>query len=366
MQQLQVHLEEKSYSIYIGARILQQAGTYIRTVYTGGRAAVVTDETVWKLYGSVLTAALLKEGIDPTPIILKPGEESKSLANLGYVLESLAEMGLTRSELLIAFGGGVMGDLGGFAASSYMRGVPFVQIPTTLLSQVDSSVGGKTAVNLPQGKNLVGAFYQPKLVLADTGTLSSLNDREFAGGMAEVIKYGAIFSAAFLQKLQDAKNRAGAMEQIEEIVYQCCDFKRVVVEKDEFDNGERALLNFGHTFGHTIEKLGNFTDYIHGEAVAMGMVLAALYGENLGKTKQGTAKQLYQICLGYGLPVNHEMHPLQMAPLFHLDKKASGKGITLILAEYAGKCFTDKQTLEHFEAAMQQLEQTVTSGTWSR
>ncbi|MDD3430013.1 MAG: 3-dehydroquinate synthase, partial [Oscillospiraceae bacterium] len=248
----------------------------------------------------------------------------------------------------------------------YMRGVPFVQIPTTLLSQVDSSVGGKTAVNLPQGKNLVGAFYQPKLVLADTATLTTLNDREFAGGMAEVIKYGAIYSEAFLQKLQEAKNRAGAMQQIEEIVYACCDFKRAVVEKDEFDNGERALLNFGHTFGHTIEKLGNFTDYIHGEAVALGMVLAALYGENLGLTTIGTAKQLYDICVGYGLPVQHEVHPLQMAPLFHLDKKASGKTITLILAQYAGKCFAQKQTLESFEAAMQQLEQTLLDGAWSK
>lgn len=364
MKTLTVNLNKHSYNIYIGENTLYYCGEYIRKSYNGSVCAVISDENVWALYGDKLTASLEKAGLTVYTIVLPSGEGSKSIESYSKVLCSLADYGITRSDLLIAFGGGVMGDLGGFCAASYMRGIPFVQIPTTLLSQVDSSVGGKTAINLPNGKNLVGAFYQPKAVLIDTLLLNSLNDREFAAGMAEVIKYGVLFSEEFFTVLQAAKNRSGAMKIIDEIIYKCCDYKRQVVERDEFDNGERMLLNLGHTFGHSIEKLGDFKKYIHGEAVAIGMVNAAAYSEMLGMAKPGCAKAVYEICLGYGLPVSEKISAVQMAEYFSLDKKASGKSISLILIKAIGKGISFNQTVNELCGNMPRLDKYIAESGW--
>ena len=244
MKTLLVELKDRSYNIHIGRGLLDQTGALLEP-FSGRRAVVLTDENVWGLYGERLQEALA-DFFPHKVLVLKHGEGSKSLSNLEIVLEFMAESGLTRSDLLINFGGGVIGDLGGFAAGCYMRGISTVQIPTTLLSQVDSSVGGKTAVNLKCGKNLAGLFWQPKLVIADTEVLHTLPDREFAGGMAEVIKYGAIRSKELFDKLGTYSGRADAAEALPEIIYECCDIKRDIVRRDEFDTGERMLLNFGH------------------------------------------------------------------------------------------------------------------------
>jgi 3-dehydroquinate synthase len=288
MKTLLVELKDRSYNIHIGRGLLDQTGALLEP-FSGRRAVVLTDENVWGLYGERLQEAL-EDFFPHKVLVLKHGEGSKSLSNLEIVLEFMAESGLTRSDLLINFGGGVIGDLGGFAAGCYMRGISTVQIPTTLLSQVDSSVGGKTAVNLKCGKNLAGLFWQPKLVIADTELLHTLPDREFAGGMAEVIKYGAIRSKEMFDKLGTYSGRADAAEALPEIIYECCDIKRDIVRRDEFDTGERMLLNFGHTFGHAVEKIGNYERFIHGEAVAIGMIMAARYGAAAGESEPDLAR----------------------------------------------------------------------------
>ncbi len=336
MRTLQVLLPHSSYEIAIGRQLLPRAGSLVRQVYSGRRAAVVADENVWQLYGQTLCTALHSQGIEPLPVVVPAGEASKQLSRLDQVYQAFAEAGLTRSELIIAFGGGVVGDLAGFAAATYMRGMPYVQLPTTLLAQVDSSVGGKTAVNLPQGKNLVGAFWQPRLVVADTHLLETLNDREFACGMAEVIKYGAIASQPLLEQLQRADGRAGIMQSIEEVVYHCCDIKRSIVQEDERDTGRRMLLNFGHTFGHAIERLGGFSQLNHGEAVGLGMLLAAKAGQTLGISPADCYPPLQQLLERFGLPVEQPFTLLELLPLLALDKKAGQDSLQLILLKELG------------------------------
>lgn len=347
-----VRLAGHAYDIRIGGGLLKTAGEEIAAVHAGRRAVVLTDDNVWPLYGDTLLSSL-GDG-EWRVLVLPHGEATKSLASYGRTLGYMAEAGLTRGDLLIAFGGGVIGDLGGFAAATYMRGIAFVQIPTTLLAQVDSAVGGKTAVNLPNGKNLVGAFHQPVRVLSDTSLLRTLPARELAGGMAEVIKYGAIYDAAFFEKLEShpSLDEAGLLD---EIVYTCCDLKRAVVERDEKDTGERMLLNFGHTFGHAVEQLGNYERFIHGEGVALGMVLAAQAGECLGVTPAGTADRLRRLCGTFGLPTECPYTPAQLAPLMALDKKALGKEIRLVLLREMGSAFVKGLESAAFDRLMGEL-----------
>ena len=350
MRQLQVDLGDRSYPIYIGAGLLKEAGRLIRGAYGGTRAVLLSDDLVWPLYGEALTRALDGAGIRISPVILPHGEGMKTLANLEQLLEAMARAGLTRDSALIALGGGVVGDLGGFAAGVYMRGIPFIQIPTTLLAQVDSSVGGKTAVNLRHGKNLAGIFWQPRLVLADTDTLETLPERELAGGMAEVVKYGAIRSRALFDSLAEISSLSGLTACFPEVIYACCDCKRQLVERDERDTGARMLLNFGHTFGHAIEKLGNYETYIHGEAVAMGMVLAARLGEALGVTTAGVATSISALCSGFQLPVETEITVKALLPHMELDKKAGDGGLRLILLRDIGDAFIYKTSISELEA----------------
>lgn len=348
MTKLDVGLDDRSYEIHIGGGLLRQAGEIISARLGCRRAAVVTDSNVWRLWGSVLEKSLKDSGIDYFTVVIEPGEGSKSIEGLGNLLEEMAENGLTRSGLLIAFGGGVVGDLGGFAASVYMRGIQYMQIPTTLLSQVDSAVGGKTAVNLRHGKNLTGSFWQPGLVISDTDTLQTLPEREFAGGMAEVIKYGVISSRELFDKIKMYPSPEEIKGYMPEIIYSCCDIKRHVVELDERDTGERMILNLGHTFGHAIEKIGNFEKYIHGEAVAMGMVLAAKYGELLGITTAGTAQQIQLLSAQFGLPVYDRIDPALIASLVKLDKKADEGNIRIILIREIGDSFIYNTTTDEF------------------
>ncbi|MBO4992229.1 MAG: 3-dehydroquinate synthase [Firmicutes bacterium] len=356
MERLHIDLNEHSYDILTGHGLLDQAGTLIRRVWSGSRAVVLTDDTVRDLYGSRLEQSLSAAGISAAVFSVAPGEQSKSMKVLEHLLDFMASHGLTRSDLLIVLGGGVAGDLGGFAAACYMRGIAFVQIPTTLLAQVDSGVGGKTAVNLESGKNLVGAFWQPRLVISDTSLLASLSAREFAGGMAEVIKYGCIFDRSFFAFLEGCSDRSELMERMPYIVHRCCDLKRIVVEEDERDTGRRMLLNFGHTFGHAMETIGSYRRYIHGEAVALGMLLAMAYGRLTGVTEEDPAPALIRLCQRFGLPVSTDIPPSAMAEHMLIDKKADGSRIRLILLKNLGEACVETVTKEELIQRMQQLD----------
>jgi 3-dehydroquinate synthase len=331
-----VGLPANHYDILIGNDLLNDFGPLIRNrLMPKGHTAIVTDSTVWALYGKPLSTSLAGAGIPFDPVILPPGEENKSLEGLKTLYSAFASMQLRRNGLIIAFGGGVIGDLAGFAAATWMRGTDYIQIPTTLLAQVDSSVGGKTAIDLPEGKNLAGAFYQPKLVLADIQFLDTLSPRDFRCGMAEVIKYGVIRSTPLLASLREP--RAG--EKLAHVIRQCCRIKSEIVARDERDTGERMILNFGHTFGHAIEKLGGYARHNHGEAVAMGMVLAMITGENLGVTVPGRTGALRELLELHDLET-HCPYPFQtLLPLMALDKKNEGLGIRLVLLKDFGEAF---------------------------
>ncbi len=337
MNILKVNIPGREYDIKIQKGILDNAGVLIAEVSPVGKAAVVTDENVSPLYAEKLLDSLKKSGFSPFLVTVPAGESSKSLKYLEFLYAELLSNKITRSDIVIALGGGVVGDLTGFCASTLLRGIPFVQIPTTLLSQVDSSVGGKVAINLPAGKNLAGAFYQPRLVIIDPNCLDTLSDKIFSDGMAEVIKYGAILDENFFAKLENSASRAKVMEIIEDVIYHSCDLKRQVVEDDELDLGGRMILNFGHTFGHAIEKKYNFETYTHGEAVAAGMVMAAEYGESLGITKDNSKDRIRSLISAFGLPEEIDIDEQTLSGSIAVDKKGKGDFVSLILPEKIGK-----------------------------
>ncbi|WP_195983782.1 3-dehydroquinate synthase [Clostridium sp. D33t1_170424_F3] len=327
----------KSYQIWIERGALDQTGARCASLFhPGAKAVVVTDTHVAPLYLERVSASLRGAGFSVTSCAFPAGEASKRLHTIEDMYSHMAEAHVTRSDFIVALGGGVTGDMAGFAAASYLRGIPFVQVPTTLLSQVDSSVGGKTGVDLPQGKNLVGAFHQPSFVLIDPDTLSTLPAHYFADGMGEVIKYGCIRSRALFDRIAQAEDLRASME---EIIYHCVDIKRDVVERDEFDTGERALLNFGHTFGHALEKLHHYEGLSHGEAVGIGMVMMARLGENAGLTEQGTAEQIIAVLQKYGLPTSSDLPLEQIVAATASDKKSSGSSIGLVLLKKIGESF---------------------------
>ncbi|MEG2420606.1 MAG: 3-dehydroquinate synthase, partial [Oscillospiraceae bacterium] len=279
---------------------------------------------------------------DATLITIPAGESSKSVAMLEWVYDRFMDFGLTRTDGVVALGGGVVGDLAGFAAATILRGVDMVQIPTTLLAQVDSSVGGKVAVDLAAGKNLAGAFHQPKLVLMDPAVLGTLDDKTFADGMAEVIKYGCIMDADFFLQLETAPSRGEIMGNIDSILYTCCNLKQKVVVLDEHDTGERMLLNFGHTLGHAYELAGNYTRYTHGQAVAAGMVKAAELGVALGVTPQNTPERIAVLLACFGLPVQIDCTREEYTAAIALDKKGAGGDISLVLLAELGRAILHK------------------------
>ena len=343
MRTIRVTLPGRSYPIPIERGILDAAGVVSRSfLLHATRIAVVTDSNVGPLYASRVATRMASAGFQVKVITIPAGESSKSMEMLSYLYGELLDFGLTRTDAIAALGGGVVGDLAGFAAATILRGVDFIQIPTTLLAQVDSSVGGKVAVDLPQGKNLAGAFWQPKLVLIDPETLETLPQQVFMDGMAEVVKYGCIRDSAFFDFLEAHYSRKLLMDEMEHIVATCCSIKRDVVEKDERDTGERMLLNFGHTLGHAYELAGNYQTWTHGQAVAAGMVQAAALGERWGITPAGTGARIAALTAAFGLPETIPCTAEQYDAAVGLDKKGTGADITLILLEKLGKAVPHK------------------------
>ena len=338
MKQLTVPLPGREYDILMERGLLDQAGSRCRAVLKkASRLAVVTDSQVGPLYAGRLTASLEEAGFTVRTFVVPAGESSKCAARLSELWEGFMEFGLTRTDAVVALGGGVVGDLAGFAAATGLRGVDFVQIPTTLLAQVDSSVGGKVAIDLAAGKNLAGAFWQPRLVLMDPDVLDTLPLHVFLEGMAEVVKYGCIRDAAFFDFLAARPSRSALMADIEYILYTCCDIKRGVVERDERDTGERMLLNFGHTLGHAYELAGGYETWSHGQAVAAGLCAAAELGVKLGVTPAEVPARLKETMAALDLPTAIPCTAEEYAAAVGLDKKGAGARISLILLEKLGQ-----------------------------
>ena len=337
MSAIQVNIPGRAYDIVCESGVLDRAGALLRPLLKGDLAVIVTDTNVEPLYAARLARSLHQSGFTAAVLEIPAGEQSKSPEVLAELWEQMVDLGLTRSDSVIALGGGVVGDLSGFAAATVLRGVSFVQIPTTLLAQVDSSVGGKVAVDLQAGKNLAGAFYQPKLVLMDPDCLKTLPDRVFADGMAEVIKYGCIWDRRLFALLARLGNREAVSARIGEIALRCCDIKRQVVEQDEFDTGLRMLLNFGHTLGHVYEKAYNYEKYTHGEAVAAGMVAAAKIGQLLGVTPAGPDREIAGVLRQFGLPTAIAARPEGYAAALTKDKKGDGAMISFIALREIGR-----------------------------
>ena len=334
--ELQVALGSRSYPIHIGSGLLGQG--LVRQHIRSAQVAVVTNEVVEPLYAALLEEEL--DGLSARRIVLPDGEQHKNLDSFNRVLTVLLEAGFSRNCTLVALGGGVIGDLCGFAAACYMRGVRFIQVPTTLLAQVDSSVGGKTAVNHPLGKNMIGAFYQPAAVIADTGVLQTLPGREYLAGLAEVIKYGLIRDPRFLDWLE--ANLTSLLQRepaaLAHAIQRSCANKAEVVAADEREAGQRALLNLGHTFGHAIETAQHYQGYLHGEAVAIGMVMAAEFSERMDMLPQGRARRVRELVRAAGLPIDPpaDISAEQFVQIMSRDKKAVDGELRLVLLPELG------------------------------
>ena len=335
---LQVDLGDRSYPITIGQGLLSDSELIARHV-AGKRVAIVTNTTVGPLYLDRLVNLLAGAGKQVTTIVLPDGEEEKNWASLMRVFDVLLEQKFDRKTTLVALGGGVIGDLTGFAAATYMRGVPFIQVPTTLLAQVDSSVGGKTGINHPLGKNMIGAFYQPQAVVADTATLNTLPPRELSAGLAEVIKHGAIIDAAFFDWIEANIGKLVARDAsaLAYAIQRSCEIKAEVVRQDEREGGLRAILNFGHTFGHAIEAGLGYGEWLHGEAVGCGMVMAADLSHRLGFIDAETRKRMIALVQAAGLPtVAPDLGVERWLELMQVDKKNEGGQIKFILIKPLG------------------------------
>ncbi|KAF1296081.1 3-dehydroquinate synthase [Enterococcus sp. JM4C] len=335
---LTVHLPEHNYDILIEKGALNHLGAWVASLWQQQKICIITDETVNQLYGDLVLQQLQAAGFDAVLFAVTPGEKSKSLPVASQLFDFLAEKEFTRTDGILALGGGVVGDLAGFVAATYMRGLHYLQVPTTLLAQVDSSIGGKTAVNTEKAKNLVGAFWQPEGVLIDSLTLQTLEPRRIREGIAEIIKSAAIADKVLWTQLDKLENEQELVERAEEIITACLKIKRAVVEEDVLDNGNRLLLNFGHTIGHAIEATAGYGVVTHGEGVAIGMSQITRIAEEKGLTAVGTTELLNQMITKFGLPIWHK--PWQKETLYHAithDKKTRGSAIKLILLEKIGQ-----------------------------
>ncbi|HEX9872940.1 MAG TPA: 3-dehydroquinate synthase [Deferrimonas sp.] len=340
-EELTVGLGERSYSIRIGEGILADIGEALQRVHFPRRVAVITNPTVEALYGGELLRHLAAAGYRAETIVIPDGEEFKTLRTLETIYTALIEGGFDRSSGLIALGGGVVGDITGFAAATYLRGIPFVQVPTTLLAQVDSSVGGKTAVNHPLGKNLIGAFYQPRHVHIDVATLTTLPPREFAAGMAEVVKYGVIRDRKFFDWLVGARENLQRLDRHALVlaINRSCQIKANVVENDETESSLRAILNYGHTFGHAVEALAGYGHYRHGEAVAIGICIAAAVSCELGLCRAEEVAAIRALLVSFNLPVVPPAFPLEdYLRAMGRDKKVKEGVLRVILNCGIGDC----------------------------
>ena len=342
MRTVHVSLGNRSYAIKIAPDLLGQLGGECARLKLGTRCVIITDTNVGKYFAKTVFNSLARAGFFPALIIVPAGETAKSLKFVQSCHDQLAAQRLERKSFIVALGGGVVGDLAGFVAATYLRGIPFVQVPTTLLAQVDSSVGGKTGVNLRAGKNLVGAFYQPRLVLCDLETLKTLPDREFRAGLAEAIKYGIIFDAKLFAQLErdlpeilkrDSKT-------LSKIIARCCEIKAKVVGQDETESGLRAILNFGHTIGHAIENSSGYGKFLHGEAISIGQVAAAKLSRKILGLPQRDVERIENLFQSAGLPTEIKLNSAQRKKIFaamSLDKKVSGGEIKFVLAKKIGK-----------------------------
>lgn len=342
MRIVKVPLGHRSYSIKVGGGLLSQLGTECAQLKLGQRCAVITDANVGRHFAKAAMKSLTASGFDPVLITVPAGEKSKRLAMVETCYDQLAAHRLERKSFIVALGGGVVGDLAGFVAATYLRGIPFVQVPTTLLAQVDSSVGGKTGVNLKSGKNLVGAFYQPQLVLCDLDALKTLPKREYLSGFGEIIKYGVIYDAILFAQLE--RNLPKLLQReptiLRNVIARCCEIKADVVGQDETESGLRAILNFGHTIGHAIENSSGYGKFLHGEAIAIGQVAAARLSENILGLPSGDVERIRKLFVGAGLPVKIKLDSARRKKLFaamKLDKKVSGGEIKFVLAQKIGR-----------------------------
>ena len=341
MQTITVALGQRSYPIHIAPGILDQAGTFLRDTLGDCALAIITDDHVAPLYLHRVEASLHAAGLRTASIVLPHGEQTKCLARLSELYTFLCDSRITRRDAIVALGGGVIGDLAGLAAATYLRGVRFVQIPTTLLAQVDSSVGGKVAVDLPQGKNLVGAFWQPSLVLCDPDVLTTLTPEYWRDGLGEVVKYGCIGDAALFSLLEECAlgGREAVMGRIDEILRRCIQAKADVVAQDETDMGLRMTLNFGHTIAHAVETCQHYTGLRHGEAVALGMSVITRLTESRGMTALGTATRLDHLLRALGMPTQLPDIPEdQLIAAMGLDKKSVGASLRVIVLDEIGTC----------------------------
>ncbi|MGB9715594.1 MAG: 3-dehydroquinate synthase [Thermodesulfovibrionales bacterium] len=341
MEKVKVKLKERSYDICIGKDILRDIGNIIRTFRLSPRIAIVSNPTVYPLYGKIIEDSLKKTDFDVTVVTIPDGEEYKDLLWLEHIYNKLLIAKLDRKSTLIALGGGVIGDITGFAASTYMRGISYIQIPTTLLAQVDSSVGGKTGVNHPLGKNMIGTFWQPRLVWIDVSTLKTLPKREFLAGIAEIIKYGVIWDKDLFNYLEEKREKILKLDErlITNIIRRSCEIKAGIVSKDERESGLRSILNFGHTIGHAIETVTEYTRYLHGEAIAIGMGLEAELAGKLKFISFDKVHRIKSLIESYGLPskIPDDINRHRILLSMELDKKAVAGELKFILPERIGK-----------------------------
>ncbi|HHU92868.1 MAG TPA: 3-dehydroquinate synthase [Halanaerobiaceae bacterium] len=338
--------EQRDYEIIIGAGLLNRLDKYIGQLYQGKKIFLVTDENVMKFYGEQVKEVLSSAGYEITLYVLPAGEEAKSSPYLKKGYDYLLENNFNRDNLILALGGGVVGDLAGFLAATFMRGIPFVQIPTTLLAQVDSSVGGKTAINHPRGKNLIGAFYQPKMVLIDPGFLQTLPVRELRTGLAEVLKYGFIVDRDLLDFMAGHREEILNLETaaLTRIIQTSCRIKAAIVREDEKEKGMRALLNFGHTIGHALEAVTEYKKYTHGEAVAIGMVAAGELSRSVENLEKAEVDYLKELIRAYGLPLSCQYGEglKEVYERLFYDKKVQKNKLRWILLKELGAAYIDE------------------------
>jgi len=328
-----------TYPLYIQRGALSALGSRIKERFPDSKVVIISDDKVFSLYGQKAIESIEKEGLEVNSIIVGQGEDSKSLEVLKYVFDKLIEYETIRTDVIVALGGGVVGDLTGFAASCYLRGVKYIQVPTSLLAQVDSSIGGKTAVNLEQGKNLIGAFYHPSMVIIDADVLETLDDENFACGMAEVIKTSLILDEDLFKVLKKYNSREAIQPIISDIITSCCKNKLRVVKQDEKDTGERLKLNFGHTLGHALEKCKDI-NISHGHAVAVGMAVFTKASESMGLTTQGTYSEIKPLLKDFNLPYEMPQADIKKAMEYaKRDKKTFNSKLKIVLIKKVGESF---------------------------
>ncbi len=357
MRTFRVELDPESHPVHVGAGLLDRLGELAREArLKPGRAMLVTDSNVGPLYAERAISSLARAGFKAAKIEIQAGEASKSLATLSNIYDRMVEAELDRQSIVFALGGGVVGDLAGFAAASFMRGVPLVQVPTTVVAAVDSSLGGKTGVNHPRAKNLIGAFYQPRMIVADVSTLKTLGEREFREGLAEVIKYGAIMDAPMISDLERGLGVILSREPdaMESMVERSLRHKASVVERDEHESGLRKILNFGHTVGHAIEASAGYGSYLHGEAVAVGMVAAAKLSRAYAGLDGAEAARLEALIRSAGLPVAmpSKWRGEDFERALRLDKKRADEGVEFVLIDRLGHAFTKKLAFDEIVASL--------------